>query len=38
MGEAACNLLLNQLKNGEEIKLVVIPTQLQIRDSSIKRI
>jgi len=38
MGEAACNLLLNQLKNGEDIKQVVIPTQLQIRDSSIKRI
>nr|WP_321377831.1 LacI family DNA-binding transcriptional regulator [uncultured Bacteroides sp.] len=38
MGEAACNLLLNKLKNGEEIKQVVIPTQLQIRDSSIKRI
>jgi DNA-binding LacI/PurR family transcriptional regulator len=36
MGEAACNLLLNQLKDGGEIKQVIIPTQLQIRDSSIR--
>ncbi len=36
MGEAACHLLLNQLREGGEIKQVVIPTQLQIRESSVK--
>lgn len=37
MGETACRLLIQQIKGDKTIKQVVIPTHLQIRESSIKR-
>ena len=37
MGEAACRLLMEQIKGDKTIKQVVIPTHLQIRESSIKK-
>lgn len=36
MGETACKLLIEQIKGDRTIKQVVIPTSLQIRESSIK--
>lgn len=36
MGEAACQLLIDQIKGNKTVKQVVIPTLLQIRESSIK--
>lgn len=36
MGETACQLLIEQTKGNKAIKQVVIPTQLQVRESSIK--
>ncbi len=36
MGETACQLLIEQIKGSKVIKQVVVPTQLQIRESSIK--
>ncbi len=36
MGETACRLLIEQIKGDKTIKQVVVPTQLQIRESSIK--
>ncbi len=36
MGETACRLLIEQIKGDKTIKQVVIPTHLQIRESSIK--
>lgn len=37
MGETACRLLIQQIKGDKTIKQIVIPTHLQIRESSIKR-
>ena len=36
MGETACQLLIDQIKGDRTIKQVIIPTHLQIRESSIK--
>lgn len=36
MGETACQLLIDQIKGDRTVKQVVIPTHLQIRESSIK--
>ena len=36
MGETACQLLIEQIKGDRTIKQVIIPTHLQIRESSIK--
>lgn len=36
MGETACQLLIEQTKGNKAIKQMVIPTQLQVRESSIK--
>lgn len=36
MGETACRLLIDQIKGDQTVKQVVIPTQLQIRESSVK--
>lgn len=36
MGETACQLLIEQIKGNKAIKQIVIPTCLQIRESSIK--
>ncbi len=37
MGETACRLLIDQIKGDKTVKQVVIPTHLQIRESSIKK-
>lgn len=37
MGETACRLLIQQIKGDKTIKQIVIPTHLQIRESSIKK-
>ena len=37
MGKTACQLLIQRIKGDETIRQVVIPTQLQIRESSIKQ-
>lgn len=37
MGETACQLLIEQTKGNKTIKQVIIPTQLQVRESSIKK-
>lgn len=37
MGETACRLLIEQIRGDKTIKQVVIPTHLQIRESSIKK-
>lgn len=37
MGETVCQLLIDHIKGDQTIKQVVIPTHLQIRESSIKR-
>ena len=36
MGETACRLLIEQIKGDKAVKQVVIPTHLQVRESSIK--
>lgn len=36
MGESACQLLIEQIKGEKTVKQVVVPTHLQIRESSIK--
>ena len=36
MGEATCQLLIGQIKGDKTVKQVMIPTHLQIRESSIK--
>lgn len=36
MGETACQLLIEQIRGSKAINQVIIPTQLQIRESSIK--
>ena len=36
MGQSACELLLSQIKGDTSIKQIIVPAQLQIRDSSIK--
>ena len=36
MGEAACRLLIEQIKGDKTVRQVMIPTHLQIRESSIK--
>lgn len=36
MGETACQLLIEQIKGDKTVKQVVIPTLLQVRESSIK--
>lgn len=36
MGETACQLLIEQTKGNKDIKQVMVPTQLQVRESSIK--
>ena len=36
MGETACRLLIEQIKGDKAVKQVVIPTHLQMRESSIK--
>lgn len=38
MGETACQLLIEQIKGDKTVKQVVIPTLLQVRESSIKQI
>lgn len=38
MGETACQLLIEQIKGEKTIRQVVIPTHLQIRESSIKQV
>ena len=38
MGETACRLLIEQIRGEKTVRQVVIPTQLQIRESSIKPI
>jgi LacI family transcriptional regulator len=37
MGETACRLLIEQIRGDKTIKQVVIPTHLQIRESSVKK-
>lgn len=37
MGETACQLLIEQTKGNKDIKQVMVPTQLQVRESSIKK-
>ncbi len=37
MGETACSLLIEQIRGDKTVKQVVIPTHLQIRESSIKK-
>lgn len=37
MGETACQLLIEQIKGNKSVKQVVVPTHLQVRESSIKR-
>lgn len=37
MGEEACRLLIEQIKGDRSVKQVVIPTHLQIRESSIRK-
>lgn len=37
MGETACRLLIQQIKGDKTIRQVVVPTHLQIRESSIKK-
>lgn len=37
MGETACRLLIQQIKGDKTIRQIVIPTHLQIRESSIKK-
>lgn len=36
MGETACQLLIEQTKGNKTIKQVIVPTQLQVRESSIR--
>jgi DNA-binding LacI/PurR family transcriptional regulator len=36
MGQYACQLLLDQIRGSLEVRQVVVPTQLQIRESSVK--
>lgn len=36
MGETACRLLIEQIKGNKTVKQVIIPTLLQVRESSIK--
>lgn len=36
MGETACQLLIEQIRGNKDVKQVVVPTCLQIRESSIK--
>lgn len=38
MGETACRLLIEQIRGEKTVRQVVVPTQLQIRESSIKPI
>lgn len=38
MGETACQLLIEQIKGNKAIRQVVVPTHLQIRESSIKKL
>lgn len=37
MGETACQLLIEQTKGNKAIKQVIVPTQLQVRESSIRK-
>lgn len=36
MGQSACELLLSQIKGDTKVKQIIVPTQLQIRKSSMK--
>lgn len=36
MGETACQLLIEQLKGNKTVRQVIVPTSLQVRESSIK--
>lgn len=36
MGETACQLLIEQLKGNKTVRQVIVPTHLQVRESSIK--
>ena len=36
MGQSACELLLSQIKGDTKVKQIIVPTQLQIRESSKK--
>ena len=38
MGQSACELLLSQIKGDTKVKQIIVPTQLQIRESSKKTI
>ncbi len=37
MGEAACQMLIDKIKGDKKIRQIIIPTCLQVRESSIKR-
>ena len=37
MGEAACQMLIDKIKGDKKIKQIIIPTCLQVRESSMKR-
>ena len=36
MGQSACELLLSQIKGDTKVRQIIVPTKLQIRESSIK--
>ncbi len=38
MGQAACQLLIDEIKGNKTVRQIMIPTQLQVRESSIRKL